>query len=156
MWHSSLTMENREDLERVQKAALKVILKEDYSNYKNALKQMNMESLHERRETIALRFAKNCLKNENFSKLFPLNNQKHEMTVRNPLKYQIKKANTERLKVSTIPYMQRMLNDDVKKRKKEMMDLNNELNKSKTRKVENDSKYLQVNYVSKNDYHCRK
>ena len=117
---------------------------------------MNMESLHERRETIALRFAKNCLKNENFSKLFPLNNQKHGMTVRNPLKYQIKKANTERLKVSTIPYMQRMLNDNDKKRKKDMMDLNNELNKSKTRKVENDSKYLQVNYVSKNDYHCRK
>ncbi len=28
VWHSSLTGENREDLERVQKAALKVILKE--------------------------------------------------------------------------------------------------------------------------------
>ena len=60
MWHSSLTKENREDLERVQKAALKVILKEDYSNYEDALKQTHMESLHERRETIALRFAKNC------------------------------------------------------------------------------------------------
>ena len=44
------------------------------------------------------------------------------MTVRNPLKYQIKKANTERLKFSTIPYMQRILNDDVKKRKKDMID----------------------------------
>ena len=64
--------------------------------------------------------------------------------------------NTERLKVSTIPYMQRILNNDANKRKKDMMDLNKELNKSKTRKVENDSKYLQVNYVSKNDYHCRK
>ena len=78
------------------------------------------------------------------------------MTVRNPLKYQMKKVNTERMKVSTIPYMQRMLNDNVKKRKKDMMDLNNKLSKSKTRKVENDSKYLQVNYVSINDYHCRK
>ena len=117
---------------------------------------MNMESLHERREAIALRFAKNCLKNENFSKLFPLNNQKHGMTVRNPLKYQIKKANTERLKVSTIPYMQRILNDEVKKRKKDMMDMNNELSISKTRKLENNSKNLQVNYVNCNDYHCRK
>ena len=108
MWHSSLTKENREDLERVQKAALKVILKEDYSNYEDALKQTNMESLHERREMIALRFAKNCLKNGNFLKLFPLNNQKHEMIKRNPLKYQVKKANTQRLKVSTIQYLQRV------------------------------------------------
>ena len=133
-----------------------MILKENYSNYKDALKQTGLESLDERRETIALRFAKNCLKNENFSKLFPLNNHKHEMAVRNPLRYQIKKANTERLKVSTIPYMQRVLNDDYKKRKREMSDLNNELNKSKKRKLENNSQNLQVNYVSSNDYHCRK
>ena len=93
---------------------------------------------------------------ENFSKLFPLNNQKHGMTVRNPLKYKVKKANTERLKVSTIPYMQRVLNDNYKKRKWEMKNLNNELNKSKTRKLEKNSKSLQVNYVSINDYHCRK
>ena len=49
VWHSSLTKENSEDLERVQKAALKVILKEDYSNYEDALKQTHMESLHDRR-----------------------------------------------------------------------------------------------------------
>ena len=131
-------------------------MKEDYSNYEDALKQTNLESVHERSETIALRFAKNCLKNENYSKLFPLNNQKHEMNVRNPLKYVIKKANTERLRVSTIPYMQRVLNDYFKKRKKDMKDLNNELNKSKTRKLENYSKNLQVNYVNYTDYHCRK
>jgi len=41
---------NREDLERVQKAALKLILKEDHSNYKDkdALKHTKMKSLHER------------------------------------------------------------------------------------------------------------
>ena len=37
-----------------------------------------------------------------------------------------------------------------------MFDLNNELNKSKIRKLEKNSKNLQVNYVSINDYHCRK
>ena len=78
------------------------------------------------------------------------------MTVRNPLKYKVKKANTERLKVSTIPYMQRVLNDNYRKRKWEMKNLNNELNKSMTRKLEKNSKSLQVNYVSINDYHCRK
>ena len=84
VWHSSLTKENREDLERVQKAALKVILKEDYSNYEDALKQTNLESVHERSETIALRFAKNCLNSENFLKLFPLNNQNHRIRKQSP------------------------------------------------------------------------
>ena len=56
------------------------------------------------------------------------------MEVRNPLKYQIKKANTERYKNSSIPYMQRLLNDDSKKRKREMIDLNMELSKQKKRR----------------------
>ena len=55
------------------------------------------------------------------------------MKVRNPLKYQIKKANTERYKNSSIPYMQRLLNGDSQKRKREMSDLNMELSKPKKR-----------------------
>ena len=56
------------------------------------------------------------------------------MNVRNPLKYQINKANTERYKNSSIPYMQRLLNEDRKKRKMDMIDLNIELRNSKRRK----------------------
>ena len=156
MWHSSLTKENREDLERVQKAALKVILKNDYQNYKDALKLTDLQSLDDRREAIGMKFAKNCLKNRNFSKLFPLKNQNHAMKVRHPLKYQVNKANTERYKCSSIPYMQRLLNDDSRKRKKEMDDLNIELSKPKKKKLENPSLNMQVNYVSTLDYHCRK
>ena len=37
VWHSGLTNENENDLERVQKVALKIILKEKYKNYENAL-----------------------------------------------------------------------------------------------------------------------
>ena len=37
-----------------------------------------------------------------------------------------------------------------------MFDLNNELNKSKIKKFEMNSKNLKVNYVNNNDYHCRK
>ena len=102
---------------------------------------------------IAMRFAKNCLKNENYSKLFPLSNPKHGMKVRDPLKYQIKKANTERYKGSSVIYMQRLLNEDHKKRKREMNSLNIELSRSKKGKT---SPYFQVNYVSSYDYHCRK
>ena len=40
-------------------------------------------------------------------------------------------ANTERYKTPSIPYMQKLLNDDNKKRKREISDLNIELSKSK-------------------------
>ena len=97
----------------------------------SALKLTNLESLDDRREALGLRFAKNCLNNQNFSKLFPLNSQKHVMKVRNPLKYRVNKANTERYKCSSIPYMQRLLNDENKKRKKDLNDLAMELSKPK-------------------------
>ncbi len=53
------------------------------------------------------------------------------MKVRNHLKYKVNKANTERYNNSSIPYVQRLLNDDSKKRKREIIDLNIELSKSK-------------------------
>ena len=52
VWHSSLTGRNRRDLERVQKAAVRVILGQNYSSYKNGLKELNLENLNKRREEI--------------------------------------------------------------------------------------------------------
>ena len=102
---------------------MKVILGDDYLNYENALKLTKLESLDERRGFISLKFAKNCLKNENFSKLFPLKRKKHAMNVRNPDKFIVKNANTERYKRSTIPFLQRQLNVDDYKRKVELKKL---------------------------------
>ena len=65
VWHSSLSKCNESDLERVQKSALKVILRDEYKSYKDALKILNIESLFERRELLCLKFAKKCLKLEN-------------------------------------------------------------------------------------------
>ena len=45
VWHSSLTEENRNDLERVQKTALKIILKNKYHTYESALQRTNLEAL---------------------------------------------------------------------------------------------------------------
>ena len=120
VWHSSLTKENRQDLERVQKAALRVILGADYLNYEEALRLTKLESLDERRGLLSLKFAKNCLKNSNFSKLFPLKKMNHAMKVRNPDKYVVTNANTERLKRSTIPFLQRQLNVENNSRKYEL------------------------------------
>lgn len=76
MWHSSLTLADRQDLERIQKAAVKVILGKEYTSYDEALSILNLDSLNTRREAMALKFAKGSLKNENFSKLFPLREAK--------------------------------------------------------------------------------
>ena len=58
VWHSSLTQENIQDLERVQKSALRVILGERYKSYKKSLDTLELETLKDRREQLCLNFAK--------------------------------------------------------------------------------------------------
>ena len=64
----------------------------------------------------------------------------------NPLKYLIKKANTERYIKSAIPYLQRLLNNEHLKRKAEFHDLQTSDGVRKRVKTK-DNSYL-VNYVS--------
>ena len=47
--------------------------------------------------------------------LFKLNTKKHNMQTRRPKKYEVLKANTERLKRSSMVYMQTLLNEDDRK-----------------------------------------
>ena len=67
LWHSSLTVANRNDIERIQKSAMKVIFKDNYPGYERSLKIRKLESLQDRRERLSLRFAKKCLNHEKFS-----------------------------------------------------------------------------------------
>ena len=41
VWHSSLSSENRADLERVQKSAVKIIMKDQYKGYKKSLLELD-------------------------------------------------------------------------------------------------------------------
>ena len=68
---------------------------------------------------ICLRFAKKSLKHPKVSKMFP-RNPNYDPRLRNSEKFQVKFANTNRLKNSAIPSLQRMLNED---------DLNNRIKK---------------------------
>ena len=45
MWNSSLSEENIEDLERVQKAAVRVMLGQKYTNYEDGLEKLNLIKL---------------------------------------------------------------------------------------------------------------
>ena len=55
VWFSSITLEERESIERVQRIACKIILKEDYVTYKDALIKLNLQSLSDRRQQLAKR-----------------------------------------------------------------------------------------------------
>ena len=118
IWHSSLTEDNANDLERVQKCALKIILKENYKNYQHALNLLELDSLENRREFLCLKFAKKSLKNKKMKSVFIPNKKSHEMNTRNEFKFNINNANTTRLQNSPIIYMQRLLNEDNIARKK--------------------------------------
>ena len=54
VWHSSLTDENKSDLERVQRSAMKIILGSKYQSYKKALDVLDLETLDERREYLKM------------------------------------------------------------------------------------------------------
>ena len=110
VWHSSLTQENKEDLERVQKSAIRIIMGEEFQGYQKSLDKLDIETLDARRETLCLNFALKTSKNPKMKKMFPLKDKLHDMQTRQPEKYVVQHANTERLKKSSIIYMQNLLN----------------------------------------------
>ena len=106
---SSITQEESNDIERVQRCACRIILKDEYVSYESALSRLNLQNLSDRRKTLALRFAQKCTTHERFENLFPLND-KENLNLRNPEKHKVKFARTLRLCKSSIPAMQRLLN----------------------------------------------
>ena len=116
VWHSGLTNQNEIDLERVQKVAFKIILKEKYINYENALNYLDLPTLKERRAQLCLSFARKCLGNNKMKGLFPPNNRTHTMNPRKIEPYQVLKVNTERFKNSPIIFMQNLLNTEAQRK----------------------------------------
>ena len=89
---------------------LKLIIFCAYKSYENALKVLDLESLFNRREILCYNFAKKCLNNPKMKHFFKLNDKKHQMQTRKKEKYKVNHAKTDRLKKSSIIYMQRLLN----------------------------------------------
>ena len=117
VWHSSLSDENTKDLERVQKSALKIILDDKYQGYKKALQKLEIESLSDRREKLCLNFAIKAAKNPKSKHMFPLNNKTHSMETRETEKFKVQHALTDRLKDSSVIFMQNLLNKNEDKMK---------------------------------------
>ena len=118
VWHYSITQEERQDIERVQKTALRLILKDEYSTYSVALSTSNLESLDQRREKLCLKFAFKCLQQDKSKSMFPLNNNKVQDNLRSKEKFLAQHVNTSRLANSSIPQMQRALNKAISTKNK--------------------------------------
>ena len=77
VWSSSITQENKEDLERTQKSFVKLILKNKFKEdsdqyYEESLMKLNLANLEKRRNYLDLNFAK---KTEDF-KVFHANTER--------------------------------------------------------------------------------
>ena len=111
VWHPSLTSEDRIRIERVQKSALCIILGQDYTSYKSALKELQLESLHSRRIKLCKKFAIKTQKHPKFSKWFKPQN-KTTVTRGKPPKFLEVYFRTERFRKSPLSYLTNLLNSE--------------------------------------------
>ena len=108
-WQGSITLTERQDLERVQKSPCHIILGEKYSTYKEALKVLNLETLEFRRNKLSLKFALKAEKHEKFKSWFKPTCKK-VYTRSSTQKYCDVKANTTRFQKSPLSFITRILN----------------------------------------------
>ena len=112
LWGSTLSEENKSDIERVQKNACRIILGKNYTSYEESLHLIGLETLEERRKHLALKFSENCIDNKKTRKLFPLRKKAHKLKTRKEEKFKILKSKKKRLQTSTIPFLRKLLNDN--------------------------------------------
>ena len=108
VWNPNLTKDDSDKIEHVQKAALRIILGQDYSSYDDGLQELGLDSLETRREQLCGIFARKAFKHDKYSKWFmptasrPNTRHKTECT---PVW-----TRTSRFKKSPLPYLTELLN----------------------------------------------
>ena len=81
-----LTQEDSNDIERVQKIALRIILDDKYEDYHQACVALNVQNLQTRQTKIPLSFAWKCLTSEKHKHLFKPN---ENINIRTPDKFDV-------------------------------------------------------------------
>ena len=112
-WHGAITTEDRQDIERVQKVALHIILGDQYISYRNALNVTNLVTLDARRDKLCLNFAKKAEKNIKHKNWFKP--KQNVYTRQADSKYCSTLARTNRLKKSPISHLTNLLNEHYQK-----------------------------------------
>ena len=112
----ALTQQEKNQIERVQRCALYIILGDDYTGYNHALELLECDSLDERRVKLCDNFAKKAYKSDKYQNWFTINDEPFpnlntrstEDRVRNVLKPI--KTRTDRYQKSPLPYLTNTLN----------------------------------------------
>ena len=108
-WQSSITQEEKVNIERVQKSALHIILGNSYQSYENALQLLGIDTLDTRRLKLTYKFALRSEKHEKFRHWFKPT-KKILNTRTNAKKYCDVRANHKRFMNSPISYLTKLLN----------------------------------------------
>ena len=109
VWHSSISKEERLEIERIQKSACHIMLGKQYQSYSKALKVLGLDTLFDRRKKLCKKFARKSVKNEKFNKWFKVNN-KVSITRQRLDKFCNVYSRTVRFDKSPISYLTRILN----------------------------------------------
>ena len=120
VFHSSLTEQQTNMIERCQKISLKLILSPNYTDYSSALRTCSLTSLKIRRETRISDFARKALKHPKHRSMFPLSDDfiANPHNIRHKEKYKVNFARTSAYQKSLIPYAQRRLNEEYRNKYK--------------------------------------
>ena len=110
VFHSMLTVEDFNDIERIQKIILRIILGTKYESYEQACKFLVVESLESRRQSLSLNFALKLLDSKQSYHFFKFSQRTDIFLRRRPILVS-PFANTERYKKSPLPYLTRILNN---------------------------------------------
>ena len=107
VWHSGLTKHQSAQIERIQKAALHIILDDSYISYEVACTLFGIEPLEYRREKLCIKFANKDIKRDQtiFTKtLLTTNTRRPRPKVREIT------CRTKRYQKSSLPYLSKLLN----------------------------------------------
>ena len=108
-WHPGLTQADSLDIERVQKAALYIILGEKYTTYSSALKATKLECLAARRSNLCIKFAKKAVQHKKHTNWFKTNDKVTVTRFKQPKLCPVI-ARTKRFEKSPLSYLTKLLN----------------------------------------------
>ena len=112
-WASSITKNEIQQIERIQKAALAIIYGQNYTNYQNALVLSGLVSLADRRNDICLNFAKKAIKHPKYQHWFVKEENSANTRRKKPYLKPVS-ARTSKFAKSPIAYLTNLLNNEMK------------------------------------------
>eukprot|EP00057_Strongylocentrotus_purpuratus_P023181 XP_011677655.1 PREDICTED: RNA-directed DNA polymerase from mobile element jockey-like [Strongylocentrotus purpuratus] len=105
LWHSGITVQQSNNIEMIQKRALRIILSDQYVSYRNALQKTELATLSERRDKLSLKFAESLQRN--FKDWLP---EAQNQRLRRSNRLREIKCRTERFRNSALPFLVRLIN----------------------------------------------